>query len=73
MNKYIVPICDIQASGIWNQVILGRTHAECQEKLIRLLLEKYDFLEDCGDYREFVKMADKQDLLIGEIIDIEEL
>lgn len=72
MNKYIIPICDIQAGVVWNQVILARNVLDCQEKLILFLVEKYD-LEDCLTYREFIAIADENDILIGEIKDVEEL
>lgn len=72
MNKYITPICDIQAGVVWNQIILARNVLDCQEKLTALLMEKYD-LEDCLTYREFIALADKNDILIGEIKDIEVL
>lgn len=70
MNKYIVPICDIQSGLIWNQVVLARTMSECQDKLTELLTEKYD-LPDCSTYREFISCADENDILIGEFKDIE--
>lgn len=72
MNKYVTPICDISSSKTWMQVVLARNVVDCQEKLSRLLAEKYD-LDDCLDYREFVKLADENDILIGEIKDIDEL
>lgn len=72
MNKYIIPICDIQAGTVWNQIIIARNVTACQEKLSELLIERYD-LEDCLTYREFVELADKNDILIGEIKDIETL
>lgn len=73
MNNYVTPICDIQAGKIWNQVIPARNVLDCQEKLIRILVDQYDDLEDCLTYREFVTLADKNDILIGDIKDIEEL
>lgn len=73
MNNYITPICDIQAGQIWNQIISARNVLDCQEKLIRILVDQYDDLEDCLTYREFVALADKNDILIGDIKDIEEL
>lgn len=73
MNKYLISICDIQAGNTWIQVIMARNGSECQEKLVQLLMEKYDDLDDCLTYREFVKLADENDILIGDIKDIEEL
>lgn len=72
MNKYIIPICDIQSGKVWNQIIIARNVSDCQEKITGFLIEKYN-LEDCLTYREFVTLADKNDILIGEIKDIETL
>lgn len=70
MNKYVVPICNIRAGKVWDQIIIARNVIDCQEKLTELLIDKYN-LEDCLTYREFVELADKNDILIGEIKDIE--
>lgn len=72
MNKYVVPICDIQAGTVWNQIVIARNVSDCQEKITSFLIEKYD-LSDCLTYREFVALADENDILIGEIKDIETL
>lgn len=72
MNKYITPICDIQSGKIWNQVILARTVSACQDKLMEILMDQYD-LGECLTYREFVEQADDNDILIGEIRDVEVL
>lgn len=72
MNKYVVPICDIQAGAVWNQIVIARNVSDCQEKITSFLIEKYD-LDDCLTYREFVALADANDILIGEIKDIETL
>lgn len=73
MNKYIIPICDIQAGIVWNQLIVARSTTECEEKLIKILTDKYEDLDDCLTYREFVAHADENDILIGKITDIEEI
>lgn len=72
MNKYIIPVCDIQSGLVWNEIISSRTINECQDKLIQKFIDKYD-LEEGNSYREFVEIADKNDILIGTISDLEEL
>jgi hypothetical protein len=73
MNKYIIPICDIQAGSIWTHVIMAKSRSDCEEKLINKLIELYDVLDNFNTYREFVENADEHDILIGDITDIEEL
>lgn len=72
MYKYIIPICDIQAGRVWDEPVIARSMSECEEKLIKILTDKYDYLDDCLTYREFVAHADENDILIGKITDIEE-
>lgn len=67
MNKYIIPICNILDSKVYNLIISARTYEDCQDKI----MNKFD--SDCDSYHEFVKEMDNQDILIGDITDIEEL
>ena len=71
MNKYLIPICDIQAGQVYNKVILAKSYNECQDKLMEYLISQYDCLSECFDYREFIKLADNNDILVGKITDIE--
>lgn len=73
MNKYIIPICDWQSADIWNEVISARSLEDCQNKLMDRLCDMYDFLDTGQDYSDFIEKCDTNDLLIGEITDIEEL
>ena len=69
MNKYVIPICNIPDSNVFNIVILARSTIQCQEKI----MEKYSDIVECDSWHEFVNAMDKKDILIGEITDIEEL
>lgn len=72
MSKYIVPICDIQAGKVWNKIISANSLSACKEKLIDQISNDYDM--DLPDsYSEFVKALDDNDILVGNIRDIEEL
>ena len=74
MNKYIVPICKIEAGDIWIKTIIARSNSDCQEKIIEELIDMYDMEDNTSSYREFVELADsKYNILIGDIKDIEEL
>lgn len=73
MNKYVIPICDWKASDIWNEVISARSLEDCQDKLMDKLCDMYGFLDTRKDYSDFIEECDINDLLIGEITDIEEL
>lgn len=73
MNKYIIPICDIQSGNVFNWTISSRNISDCQEKLMKALINEFDFLDYEGNYNDFVEQADKKDLLIGDITDIETL
>lgn len=69
MNKYIIPYCDIENSNVGNLVIMARSLAECEEKI----MDKYEEYSDSDDWNTFINDLDKQNILIGKITDIEEL
>ena len=69
MNKYIIPVCNISNSKVYNLRIIANSNADCQDKI----MEKFADYCECDSYRDFVKDLNKQDILIGTITDIEEL
>lgn len=69
MNKYIIPICIIPDSKVYNEVIIANSYTECQDKL----MEKYSEYSSEVSYHDFIEDLDNQDILIGKITDIEEL
>ena len=69
MNKYIIPICNIPDSKIYNLVISAHSYSECEDKI----MNKYNKYSCADNYNDFISDLDSQDILIGEIIDIEEL
>lgn len=74
MNKYVVPICDIEAGHTWINVIVAKSSSACQDKLMTELIDLYDMEDSAANYREFIQLADtKYNIIIGEIKDIEEL
>lgn len=73
MNKYIVPICDIQAGIVYNKKIIARSLEQCKEKLQQYFLDEYDFVSDLDSYRDTIKLLDEHDVLVGSIKDIEEI
>lgn len=74
MNKYIIPICDIDGGKVWIKTVVAKSNSACQEKIIRELTDMFDMEDTATNYREFVKLADsKYNILIGEIKDTEEI
>lgn len=69
MNKYIVPICDVSESVVYNKVIVATSNTACQEKL----MEMFSDYSDSDDYRNFVQDLKEEDIIIGRITDLEEL
>lgn len=67
MNKYIIPICNIQESEVYNLIISARSLNDCQDRI----MAKFNDYSD--EWKDFVKNMDNEDVLIGEIKDIEEL
>ena len=69
MNKYIIPVCNIPESKIYNLIINANSYESCQDKI----MDKFIRYSTSDDYHEFIHDLDKQDILIGRITDIEEL
>lgn len=69
MNKYIVPICNISKSRVYNKVIIAKSTSDCQEKI----MEMFSDYSASDNYKNFIKDLDEQDILIGQIYDVEEL
>lgn len=69
MNKYIIPVCDINKSKVYNLTIMATSCSDCEDKII----EKFSKYSESDDYDEFLDDLDKKDILIGQITDIEEL
>ena len=69
MNKYIIPVCDINKSKVYNLTIMDTSCSDCEDKII----EKFSKYSESDDYDEFLDDLDKNDILIGQITDIEEL
>lgn len=69
MNKYIIPVCDINKSKVYNLSIMATSYSDCEDKII----EKFSKYSESDDYDEFLDDLDKNNILIGQITDIEEL
>ena len=42
MNKYIIPICDIDRGKIWIKTVIAKSNSACQEKIMEELIDIYD-------------------------------
>lgn len=76
MNKYLVPICDIEAGVCWIQTIMAKSLKNCQEKCISFIIDYYDFtdLDDSMSYSDFHnKLNFDYNIIIGNITDIDEV
>ncbi len=69
MNKYIIPYCNISKSIIGNHVIIARSYNDCKDKLIRL----YEDYSESDDWEDFLIDLEGNDIILGEITDIESL
>lgn len=74
MNKYIIPICDIENSKVYIKLIIAKSTSECQEKLMSYLINTYNIDDTSLNYREFINLIDtKYNILVGKITDSEEI
>ena len=74
MNKYIIPICDIDGGSVYIMTIIAKSTSACQEKIMEELIDIYNIDDNISDYRDFIELIDeKYNILVGDIRDIEEL
>lgn len=69
INRYIVPICDINKNQIYNLIIPATSISDCQDKI----MIKFSEYSESDEWKRFLKDLDVKDVMIGEINDIEEL
>lgn len=69
LNRYIVPICNIDESKVYNLIISATSISDCQDRI----MNKFSDYSDNDDYDEFLKDLDNSNILIGDIEDVEEL
>lgn len=72
MNKYVTYVCDIDDSYNQREILIANSQNQAEEKLMERLCDRYDW-DNPYDYDEFIKMADNYNVIIGDIIDIEEI
>lgn len=72
MNKYVTYVCDIDNSYNQREILIANSQNQAEEKLMERLCDRYDW-DNPYDYDEFIKMADNYNVIIGDIIDIEEI
>lgn len=69
MSKYIVPVCIVDESKIYNEEISAKSYSDCVDKL----MEKFSDCSDETSYRNFITDLRNQGIYIGKITDVEEL
>ena len=70
MNKYIIPVCNIDNNDIWIEVIYATSIEDCQDKF----MERYSDYASSTDWEEFLTdLFVDSDTIVGTIKDIEEL
>lgn len=72
MNQYLYPWHDSYGHNKIG-VINAKSFSNCIDKLSEQLIDKYDDLEDNGDFEDLIKqLSEKYDVHIGDIYDINE-
>ena len=72
MNQFLYPWHDLEGN---NQigVVLARSFTDCQEKLSKHLIDKYENLDDTLEFDELLdQLGDEYGVYIGDIYDITE-
>ena len=69
MNKYIIPICDIDSETIKLERVSAVSIQDCKDEL----MDKYSDYSSALEWDEFVDDMRNDNFIIGDITDIEEL
>lgn len=73
MNTYILPFANISSDpSVWNEVVMARSISEAKDTIMREITEDWD-LDVPVDWRDFKDILFKENVIIGDIQDIEEL
>lgn len=73
MNIYILPFANISSDpSVWNMVVRARSISEAKDTIMREITEDWD-LDVPVDWRDFKDILFKENVIIGDIQDIEEL
>lgn len=73
MNTYILPFANISSDpSVWNEVVRARSISEAKDTIMREITEDWD-LDVPVDWRDFKDILFKENVIIGDIQDIEEL
>lgn len=67
MNEYLIPICN--GSKVYIEKIFARSINNCKEKII----EKFSNITESDDWDEFITELNSMDIIIGEILDKDEI
>lgn len=72
MNQYLYPWHDIE-NGIEIRTIKARNYTEGREKLFKLLVDKFEELDDTLEFDELIEqLADIYNIYVGDIYDVTE-
>lgn len=76
-NSYLVSFADLDSQEVWIEKFQGRSFNEIQDKIKNYIESSWDWDEDIdfpNNYNEFkTELADKYNILIGKIEDLETL
>lgn len=73
MNTYILPFANISSDpSVWNEVVRARSISEAKDKIMREITEDWD-LDVPTDWGDFKDILFKENVIVGDIQDIEEL
>lgn len=67
MNEYLIPICN--DSKVYIKKIVARSINSCKEKL----MEEFSYIVESDDWDNFIAELRSEDILIGKILDKDEI
>lgn len=73
MNTYILPVADISSDpDTWIEVVKARSFREAEDKMMERAVRDWD-IDTPTDWKDFIEILEKENVIVGYFRDIEEL
>lgn len=70
MNTYVIPMCNGESA--WIEKVVARSLSEARDKVIDTYVNMWD-MEYPKDWKEFDEMLEADNVIIGDLVDIDSL
>lgn len=70
MNTYLLPVSDGETA--WIERVYAKSYGEAETKFVKLLADQYECVDLGGDIKDATAALSDEDVVIGDVYDVEE-